>query len=141
VWSQWSNDLADDGQVVVDVKVLRVAAVCDGLGEALCGVLGDKLIERAWAGAHGEDALDGVAVEGAVVGGTSESRVEVGGVVASAQAEDAARLEGPASRRQGAHQLKEALAAFSESGEGFGEALGIEGSGLAARGGSRSGRA
>lgn len=65
------------------------------VGDAAHGLLGDVLVERAGRGARGEDALDGVVVEGAEGGGVAQGRVEVGRGEALAQLEDSAGLVSP----------------------------------------------
>ena len=65
------------------------------VGDAAHGLLGDVLVERAGRRAGGEDALDGVVLEGAEARGVAEGGVEIGGGVALAQQEDLRAPGGP----------------------------------------------
>ena len=91
------------------------------MGDAACGLGGDVLVEGARRGAGGEDALDGLVVEGAEEGGVAERGVEIGGGEALAEQEDLAGLVAPDPRRPGAHEAEEARGVFAHLLEGAAE--------------------
>lgn len=65
--------------VLVEVTGGRAVAGAEPLVEATRGLLGDVLSELAGRGAGGEDARDGLLLEGAEGLGVAEGAVEVGG--------------------------------------------------------------
>jgi len=82
-----------DGEAVVLVEVAEVGvALVERFAEPVGGLLGDVLGEPARCGASGEDALDGLVLEGAEGAGVGEGGAEVLGGVALAQDEDLAGM-------------------------------------------------
>jgi hypothetical protein len=115
------------------------AVLAEGVGDAAHGLLGDVLVERAGGGAGGEDALDGVMVEGAEAGGVGEGGVEIGGGEALAEQEDLAGVMSPEPRRPRAHQAEESGGVIAEMVEGDAELIEVDGAG-ASGAGVKSGR-
>jgi hypothetical protein len=74
-----------EGQAVVFGEVSGLGArLPEGLFEPPGGVFRDVLVKGPGGGPRGEDALDGVMLEGAVGGGVAEGGVEIRGGVALA---------------------------------------------------------
>jgi hypothetical protein len=106
---------------------VRGARLTERVGDAAHGLLGDVLVERAWRRARGEDAPDGVVLEGAEAGCVAEGGVEIGGGEALSEQQDLARLMCPQARRPGAHEAEEAGGVPSHVLEGDTELVEVEG--------------
>ena len=106
---------------------MRGARLTERVGDAAHGLLGDVLVERAWRRARGEDAPDGVVLEGAEAGCVAEGGVEIGGGEALSEQQDLARLMCPQARRPGAHEAEEAGGVPSHVLEGDTELVEVEG--------------
>jgi hypothetical protein len=97
-----------DRQAVVLVEVAGTGvAGTEALVETPRGVIGDVLGEPARRRARGEDAGDGLLLEGTEGVGMAERAVEVGGGEALAQEQDLARVVARLPRRMGAEQAGE----------------------------------
>ncbi len=92
--------------VLVEVAGTGVAST-EALVETTRGVLGDVLGEPARRRARGEDAGDGLLLEGTEGVGMAERAVEVGGGEALAQEQDLARVVARLPRRMGPEQTGE----------------------------------
>ena len=118
--------LGTAGEAVVLGEVAWLGArMAERVGDAAGGLGGDVLVERARGGAGGEDALDGLMVEGAVERGVLERGGEVVGGEALAKQEDLACLVPPDPRRSSAHEAEEARGVLAHLLEGEAELVEI----------------
>lgn len=95
--------------------------------DALRGILGDVLVERARHRARRKDALDGGALESTERSGVSECEIDLFGAVALAQEQDLPCLPRPRARRASTDEAEELGGALAHAVESDAELIEIDG--------------